>query len=70
MLVSLLCWYPSYSCLQDMLYHQYKIECPVKCIQGTLYVRISAFIYNCTDDYQALASAVLTLAAREKHPPI
>jgi hypothetical protein len=53
-----------------MLYHQYKIECPVKCIQGTLYVRISAFIYNCTDDYQALASAVLTLAAREKHPPI
>lgn len=39
------------------------IEVPVACIGGRLFVRISAQIYNSISDYQALADAVLGLAA-------
>lgn len=47
--------------LQDVLHYQHKVECPVKCIQGRLYVRISAHIYNQLQDYRVLAEAVLAL---------
>jgi hypothetical protein len=39
------------------------IEVPVACVGGRLFVRISAQIYNNIGDYQALADAVLGLAA-------
>jgi hypothetical protein len=39
------------------------VEVPVKCIQGTLYVRISAHIYNIYDDYIDLADAIVRLQA-------
>ncbi|CAI8058001.1 Probable L-cysteine desulfhydrase, chloroplastic [Geodia barretti] len=44
--------------LQDKLYHNHQIEAPVKAIQGRLYVRISAHIYNTAQDYAKLAAAV------------
>ncbi|KAF6258814.1 pyridoxal phosphate-dependent transferase [Scenedesmus sp. NREL 46B-D3] len=39
------------------------IEVPVTCVAGQLFVRISAQIYNSIADYEALAGAVLQLAA-------
>jgi selenocysteine lyase/cysteine desulfurase len=44
--------------LQDLLHYEYHIEVPVKCVQGGLYVRISAHVYNELADYEKLASAV------------
>ena len=34
------------------------LQAPVKAIQGRLYVRISAHIYNTAQDYAKLAAAV------------
>ena len=44
--------------IQDYLYRQY-IECPIKCLNGRLYVRISAHIYNTIHDYELLRDAIL-----------
>ncbi|DAZ95658.1 TPA: hypothetical protein N0F65_002455 [Lagenidium giganteum] len=41
--------------VQDTLHHKFKIEVPVKCVEGVLYVRISAHMYNTLDDYVRLA---------------
>ncbi|EFJ40706.1 hypothetical protein VOLCADRAFT_119903 [Volvox carteri f. nagariensis] len=49
--------------VQDLLHHVHSVECPVKCIQGRLYVRISVHIYNILDDYERLAEAVERIAA-------
>ena len=43
---------------QDWLHCQAAVEVPVKCIQGHLYVRISAHIYNEQNDFDTLAKAV------------
>lgn len=43
--------------LQDWLYERH-IEVPVKRLQGRLYVRISAHVYNCMADYERLAEAL------------
>jgi len=48
--------------LQNWLYER-RIECPVKAVQGRLYVRISVHIYNKRRDYETLAAAVLEYAA-------
>lgn len=48
--------------VQDTLYEKFSIEVPVKNIAGKLYVRISAHVYNCKEDYDVLASAVRTIA--------
>lgn len=45
--------------LQDFLHYERHVECPVKCLEDNLFVRISAAPYNCMDDYAALAEAVL-----------
>ena len=45
--------------IQNFLYHNFKIEVPVKALNDVLYVRISAHIYNNLDDYSYLASVVL-----------
>lgn len=47
--------------IQDMLYKYYKLELPVKCIDGVFYVRVSAFVYNVPSDYVYLRNAVLSL---------
>jgi len=49
--------------VQDILHHRFRVECPVKCIQGVLYIRLSAQIYNEPEDYQILDSAVLVIMA-------
>jgi isopenicillin-N epimerase len=43
---------------QDWLHFQGRVEVPVKCIQGCLYVRVTAHIYNTRDDFSLLADAV------------
>ena len=48
--------------LQDRLHFDYAIECPVKTVNGKLYVRISAAVYNEHDDYHRLAQAVEEIA--------
>ena len=48
---------------QDALFGRH-VECPVKCIQGRLYVRISCHIYNTVDDYTRLGDAVLAILNR------
>lgn len=47
--------------LQNALYRR-GIEVPIKALSGRLYVRVSAHIYNCAEDYEVLAQAVLELA--------
>lgn len=43
---------------QDCLHFGYNVECPVKCIDGMLYARVSAHLYNSRADFEALAAAV------------
>lgn len=50
--------------LQDALYFQYNIECPVKLLQNRLYVRISGHIHNDIKEYEILADAMLKLRPR------
>ncbi|KAH8609543.1 hypothetical protein ERJ75_001192800 [Trypanosoma vivax] len=56
--------------LQDVLHDVYKVEVPVKCVEGRLYVRVSAFVYNEPSDYVYLCEAVLGLAQRLGHTPM
>jgi selenocysteine lyase/cysteine desulfurase len=39
-----------------------RIEVPVKCVQGRLYVRLSAHLYNQLSDYERLADAMHRIA--------
>ncbi len=43
-----------------------RCQVPVKCIQGQLYVRISAHIYNVRADFERLAEAVLELVHQQQ----
>lgn len=43
---------------QDALHYRHKIEVPVKTLNGQLYVRISAAVYNSPAEYQRLADTV------------
>jgi selenocysteine lyase/cysteine desulfurase len=45
--------------VQDTLHAQYKVELPVKNVDGRLYVRISTFVNNCVADYEVLRDAIL-----------
>jgi selenocysteine lyase/cysteine desulfurase len=38
------------------------VECPVKCVQGVLYVRVSCAVYNVLGDYERLAKAGVEVA--------
>ncbi|KAL3669450.1 hypothetical protein V7S43_005843 [Phytophthora oleae] len=44
--------------VQDALHYVHRIEVPVKCVDGRLYVRLSAHVYNCLEDFEKLADAV------------
>lgn len=48
--------------VQDLLHHEHHIEVPIKTVNGRLYVRVSAGIYNDADEYGLLASAVSSIA--------
>lgn len=45
--------------VQDALHHLHHIEVPVKCVDDRLYVRISAHVYNCIEDYERLAAVAV-----------
>jgi len=47
---------------QDALFAR-TVECPVKCVQGVLYARVSCAVYNVLEDYARLAAAGLEVAA-------
>lgn len=44
--------------VQDFLFNE-KVEVPVKCIRGVLFVRLSCHIYNTAREFERLADAVL-----------
>jgi hypothetical protein len=44
--------------LQEILHHEHHIEVPVKCLEGRLYVRLSAHVHNSLDQYERLAQVV------------
>lgn len=44
--------------VQDALHYGYRVEAPVKCLEGKLYLRISAAIYNCREDFVHLGAVV------------
>ena len=44
--------------VQDFLYEN-RVECPIKCINGVLYVRISCHIYNTPEEYERLGRVML-----------
>ncbi|KAK3591460.1 hypothetical protein CHS0354_033460 [Potamilus streckersoni] len=50
--------------LMKDLYELYGIQTMTVCIQGELYIRISAQVYNCMQDYEKLCRAVLELRKR------
>ncbi|CAH0493039.1 unnamed protein product [Peronospora farinosa] len=45
--------------VQDSLHYLHHIEVPVKCVDGRLYVRLSAHVYNCLEDFEKLADAAV-----------
>ena len=49
--------------MQDALFHR-NIECPIKTVNGRLYARISAAVYNELDEYERLAHAVQAITLR------
>jgi len=53
--------------VQDALHNDYTVECPVKCVEGKLYVRISAHVYNEPVDYIALGTGVVAIITNYIH---
>lgn len=47
--------------IQNRLYHEFNIEAPIKNIDGNLYVRISAHIYNYIDEYERLGYSIIDI---------
>jgi isopenicillin-N epimerase len=44
--------------IQNILFYSYNIECPVKELSGSFYIRLSSYIYNNYCDYKKLGDAV------------
>ncbi|KAK1930375.1 putative L-cysteine desulfhydrase 1 [Phytophthora citrophthora] len=44
--------------VQDALHYVHRIEVPVKCVDSRLYLRLSAHVYNCLQDYEKLADTM------------
>ena len=44
--------------IQEVLFHKYMIEVPIKCINGNLYVRLSVHVYNSIEQYEQLADVI------------
>ena len=47
--------------IQNKLYHDHKIEVPVKCVDSKLYTRISCHLYNELNEYEKLADVILSM---------
>ncbi len=47
--------------IQDTLHARYRVEVPIKDINGALYARISCFVYNTLAEYERLRDAVLDM---------
>jgi isopenicillin-N epimerase len=47
--------------INNELWARHRIEVPIRALNGGLWVRISAQIYNTRDEYAALAEAVSAL---------
>lgn len=47
--------------LQELLHHQHMVEVPIKCLEGRLYVRLSAHIYNDIDEYVRFAKIIRSM---------
>ena len=45
-------------------HHDHMVECPIKCVDGELYARISVHVYNEIEDYRVLASAIQQVMKR------
>lgn len=48
--------------IQDALYQHFHVEVPIKQVEGRLYLRISAFVYNTLEEYVYLKEAILSIA--------
>lgn len=46
---------------KETLHHEYRIEVPIKCLEGRLYCRVSGHIYNDVQDYERLATVVASM---------
>ena len=44
--------------LQEILHHKYNIEVPIKSLEGKLYCRISAHVYNTIEEYVHFANII------------
>ncbi len=51
--------------VQNALHRSFHVEAPVKCLNGRLFLRLSAHIYNTLQHYRSVADAVLCYAAEE-----
>ncbi|WIA22809.1 hypothetical protein OEZ86_009760 [Tetradesmus obliquus] len=52
--------------VQDLLHSMHSIEVPIKTIQGSLYVRISAHVYNTLAEYEQLTNAVQQMQQQQQ----
>jgi selenocysteine lyase/cysteine desulfurase len=50
------------ACDERARVNESRIEVPVKCVQGRLYVRVSVHLYNQLSDYERLADAIQDIA--------
>lgn len=55
--------------VQDVLHSYYRLEVPVKQIDGKLYLRISVFVYNDRSDYAYVRDSVLDFIERIRKRP-
>lgn len=51
--------------IQNILYHKFNIEIPVKAVQGQLYLRLSAHIHTTDRDTDILAEAINSLSLED-----
>ncbi|CAF1174993.1 unnamed protein product [Adineta steineri] len=51
--------------IQNKLYHDFNIEVPIKNIDGNLYARISAHIYNYIEQYEELGNAIIKIVDKK-----
>lgn len=61
---------PVAAALHALLRENYKIEVPVLSMLGSLWCRISAQVYNCLEEYQRLAEAVVEVQQRGLAVPV
>ncbi|XP_064403599.1 uncharacterized protein LOC135349057 [Halichondria panicea] len=57
---------PAAHAVMNILHFQYKIEVPVRVINGELYVRISAHVYNELGEFKVLADAILAIVKNNR----